>query len=199
MTYGYIRVSTDMQTVENQKLAITEYCDKYNYQNIVWYSETISGTKSINKRELGKLLNTAQSGDTIIITAISRFGRNMIMILDICQKFIDKKVKVIVIKEGFTIEDNLNTKVLLFAFGLSAELERTLLSERTQLGLERARHEGKQIGRKVGFKPSNYKLTKYHDNIIQWRSEKKSISYIARQCNVDDSTVKAYMIRFNIQ
>ena len=132
MLYGYIRVSTDMQTVQNQKLAIKDYCRKHRLHNIVWYSETISGTKRVEKRELGKLTNTVQSGDTIIITELSRLGRSMLMILQVCQKLLDMNVKVIVIKEGFTIEDNLQTKVLIFAFGLSAELERTLLSERTK-------------------------------------------------------------------
>ena len=144
MVYGYIRVSTAKQTVQNQKIAIKDYCKKNKLRKINWVAETISGTKKIEKRELGKLLNKVTSEDVIVITEISRLGRSMLMIFEVLQTLIEKQVKVIAVKEGFTIEDNLQTKLLVFCFGLSAELERSLLSERTKLGLERAKKEGKQ-------------------------------------------------------
>ena len=153
MNYAYIRVSTSYQTVQNQKLAIREYAKYHRIHKINWISETISGTKSPEKRNLGLLLNKVQKDDVIIITELSRLGRTMTMILNVLQTLLDKGVKVIAIKEGFELGDNIQSKVLAFAFGLSAELERTLLSERTKLGLERARKQGKQIGRRKGQKP----------------------------------------------
>ena len=161
MIYGNIRVSTDKQTCKNQKLAIRAYCKAHRLHNIQWVAETISGTKKPDKGKLGKLLNVVQTGDTIICTELSRLGRSLMMILDVLQELLERGVKVIAIKEGYELGDNIQSKVLAFAFGLSAEIERTLLSERTKQGLERARKNGKQIGRLPGQKPKHYKLTPY--------------------------------------
>lgn len=159
MNYAYIRVSTSTQTVQNQKLAIKDYAKSHRIHNITWIAETISGTKQPEERQLGNLINQVSSGDMIIITELSRLGRSITMILNVLQILLEKNVRVIAIKEGYELGDNIQSKVLAFAFGLSAELERTLLSERTKLGLERARKQGKHIGRKKGQKPSKYKLT----------------------------------------
>ena len=150
MLYGYIRVSTSCQTTENQKIQIKKYCKEKRLHNIVWYSETISGTKQPDKRELGKLLQGIKSGDIIIVTEISRLGRSMMMIMNVLDYCLKKNVKVIAIKENFILDNSIACKALMFAFGLSAEIERTLISERTKAGLERARKRGKQIGRKSG-------------------------------------------------
>ena len=132
MNYAYIRVSTNYQTVQNQKIAIREYAKYHRIHNIVWVAETISGTKNPEKRKFGSLLSAANEGDTIIVTELSRLGRSMMMILDVLQLLLEKNVKVIAIKEGYELGDNIQSKVLAFAFGLSAEIERTLLSERTK-------------------------------------------------------------------
>ena len=158
MVYGYIRVSTDKQTVENQKIEIKKYCKYHKLRNIKFISETISGTKKIEKRKLGELVNLAQKDDIIVVTELSRLGRSMIMILDTLQILLDKNVKVIAIKEGYELGDNIQSKVLAFAFGLSAEIERNLISERTKQGLQRVRKNGVHIGRKKGVKNKRLKL-----------------------------------------
>ncbi|WP_373826042.1 recombinase family protein, partial [Bacteroides heparinolyticus] len=56
MIYGYIRVSSDKQTVENQRFEINSFCEKEKLIINDWIEETISGTKSYNKRQLGHLL-----------------------------------------------------------------------------------------------------------------------------------------------
>lgn len=159
MNYGYIRVSTDKQTVENQKLVIKQYCKQHRVTKIQWVAETISGTKAPEKRKLGTLLNLVAEGDTVVITELLRLGRSLIMIFNVLQFFLEKKVKVIAIKENYELGDNVQSKVLAFAFGLSAEIERQLISERTKAGLERARKAGKQIGRLKGIPPTKFKLT----------------------------------------
>ena len=184
MNYGYIRVSTDGQTVENQKLAIRNFCRYRRLRHVQWVAETISGTKKPEKRKLGSLLSTVQEGDTIIVTELSRLGRSLMMILDVLQELLEKKVSVIAIKEGYELGDNIQSKVLAFAFGLSAEIERTLLSERTKQGLERARKAGKQIGRLPGQKPLHYKLTPHRYKIRHWLKEGRSKLSIARELGV---------------
>ena len=198
MIYGYIRVSTDKQTCKNQKLAIRAYCKAHRLHNIQWVSETISGTKKPNKRKLGKLLGCVQAGDTIICTELSRLGRSLMMILDVLQELLERGVKVIAIKEGYELGDNIQSKVLAFAFGLSAEIERTLLSERTKQGLERARKEGKQIGRLKGQRPKRYKLSGKAAFIRRNRILGRSKLSLARELSVTWATLNNFMKRNNI-
>ena len=199
MNYAYIRVSTNYQTVQNQKIAIREYAKYHRIHNIVWVAETISGTKNPEKRKLGSLLSATNEGDTIIVTELSRLGRSMMMILDVLQLLLEKNVKVIAIKEGYELGDNIQSKVLAFAFGLSAEIERTLLSERTKQGLERARKMGKQIGRRPGQKPKKYKLTGKGAYIRRQRIEGRSKLSLAKEFGVTWVTLNKFMIKNKIQ
>lgn len=193
MIYGYIRVSTGGQSVENQKLAIRAFCRHRRLRHVQWVAETTSGTKKPEKRRLGLLLSSAQEDDTIIVTELSRLGRSLMMILDVLQKLLEQKVRVIAIKEGYELGDNIQSKVLAFAFGLSAEIERALLSERTKQGLERARKEGKQIGRRPGQRPLHYKLTPHRHKIRRWLKEGRSKLSIARELGVTWCTLDRFI------
>ena len=192
MNYAYIRVSTDSQTVENQRLAIRNYAEKKGIENIKWFSETISGTKNPEKRKLGDILNVAKEGDLIIVTELSRLGRSLIMVLNVIQLLMDKKVSLVSLKEGYELGDNIQSKVIAFAFGLASEIERTLISERTKAGLERARQNGKRIGRQVGEKPHYFKLTPYRDKIKKYISEGRSLNSMAKEFGVMWGTMKAF-------
>ena len=151
MIYGYIRVSTQEQNLENQRNCILEH-----YQVDEFVEEKKSGTIDYSKRSLGGLMKKVKQGDTIVTTEISRFGRSLSMIFKIIQELNDKKVHVIAIKNNFEINNNddknngLVSNVLMFAFGLSAQIERDLISERTKMGLSVARSKGKRIGRQKG-------------------------------------------------
>jgi len=193
MIYGYIRVSTEKQTVKNQKMAIRAYCKQRRLHNVVWVDETISGCKKPEKRKLGQLLQTVTKDDMIIVTELSRLGRSMIMILDVLQLLLDKGVKTIAIKEGYELGDNIQSKVLAFAFGLSAEIERQLLSERTKLGLERARKAGKRLGRLPGQKLKRHKLTGKGAYMVRELEKGRSMRSLARELHVSWSTVDTYL------
>lgn len=198
MNYAYIRVSTNMQTVQNQKIAIREYAKYHRITKIQWIAETISGTKTPEKRKLGNLLDNAKNGDVIIVTELSRLGRSLMMILNVLQSLLESGVKVIAIKEGYELGDNIQSKVLAFAFGLSAEIERTLLSERTKQGLERARKQGKHIGRRKGQKSKKYKLTGKAAYIKRERSTGRSKLSLAKEFNVTWITLNKFMIKNKI-
>lgn len=83
MVYGYIRVSSDKQTVENQRFEINNFCEKQNLEINDWIEETISGTKNYSKRQLGLLLRKVSKDDIIICSELSRLGRNLFMIMEI--------------------------------------------------------------------------------------------------------------------
>ncbi len=83
MVYGYIRVSSDKQTVENQRFEIERFCEQQHLSVDGWIEETISGVKNYNERELGRLLKRVGKGDTIICSELSRLGRSLYMIMEI--------------------------------------------------------------------------------------------------------------------
>ena len=150
MVYGYIRVSTDRQTVENQRFEIKRFCKENNLQVDKWISETISGAKSVDKRRLGKLLKGVKSGDIIICSEISRLGRSLFMIMSVLNRCMEIGAKVWTIKDNYRLGDDITSKVLAFAFGISAEIERKLISQRTKEALARKKAEGVTLGRPKG-------------------------------------------------
>lgn len=150
MIYGYIRVSSDKQTVENQRFEINKFCEKEKMKVDGWIEETISGTKAYDKRQLGSLLKRIQKGDIIICAELSRLGRNLFMIMEILNICMTKECKVWTIKDNYRLGEDIQSKVLAFAFGLSAEIERNLISQRTKEALARKKAEGIVLGRPKG-------------------------------------------------
>lgn len=198
MVYGYIRVSTGKQTLENQRLEIRRYCKLRKLRNVQWVQETVSGMRKPEKRRLGRLIEQSRPGDVIVIAEISRLGRSLLMILNVLQSFLEKGVQVRAIKEGYELGDNIQSKVLAFAFGLSAEIERQLISERTKAGLVRAVRAGKRLGRPKGRKSCRYKLTGKGGRIRRARMDGISKSALARELGVTWLTLDRYMKRMGI-
>ena len=154
MIYGYIRVSSDKQTVENQRFEINKFCERQNIMINDWIEETISGTKNYNTRELGNILKKVHKDDSIICSELSRLGKNLFMIMEIRNICITKECKVWTIKDNYRLGEDIQSKVLAFAFGLSAEIERNLISQRTKEALAKRKAEGVILGRPKGRKSS---------------------------------------------
>lgn len=179
MNYGYIRVSSDKQTVENQRFEIERFAEASSLKIDGWIEETISGTKNYDKRELGKLLKKVKKGDLIICAELSRLGRNLFMIMEILNICMSKECKVWTIKDNYRLGEDIQSKVLAFAFGLSAEIERNLISQRTKEALARKRSEGVVLGRPVGRKSSHVKLSGNEETIRTLRQRNVSKCEIA--------------------
>ena len=184
MNYGYIRVSSDKQTVENQRYEIEKYCEKHAIKIDGWIEETISGTRLYNKRQLGQLLKRVKKGDMIICSELSRLGRNLYMIMEILNICMRRECMVRTIKDGYTLGDDIQSKVLAFAFGLSAEIERNLISQRTKEALARLKAAGHTLGRPKGAKGKKHKLDEKKQLVERMRKDGASISSIARKLNV---------------
>lgn len=193
MYYGYIRVSSDKQTVENQRFEINNFCEKQGVTIDGWIEETISGTKNYDKRALGKLLKKVNKDDVIICSELSRLGRNLFMIMEILNICMNRECRVWTIKDNYRLGDDIQSKVLAFAFGLSAEIERNLISQRTKEALARKRAEGVVLGRPVGRKSSHVKLTGKDEAIKVLREQGVSIVKIAKIFKVDRMTVAKYI------
>lgn len=193
MNYGYIRVSTDKQTTENQKFEIEKYCQERNIAIDEWIEETISATKKLEDRKFGELLFRMQGEDQLIVTELSRLGRNLMQIMSILHGCMERDIKVFTIKEHYELGNNINSKVLAFAFGLSAEIERNLISQRTREALARKKAEGVILGRPKGRKSNNLKLSGKESEIRLLLNKKKSHSAIARIIGVHRFTLTSYV------
>ena len=193
MNYGYIRVSSDKQTVENQIFEIVRFSQKEVIQIDGWIEETVSGVKDYGKRELGTLLDNLQYNDLIICSELSRLGRSLFMIMEILNQCMNKGCRVWTITDGYRLGDDIQSKVLAFAFGLSAEIERNLISQRTKEALARKRAEGIVLGRPKGRKSSKLKLTGEETAIMTLRARGVSISEIARIYKVNRNTVSTFI------
>jgi len=193
MVYGYIRVSTDRQTVENQRFEIERFCLINNISIDLWVEETISGTQLPEKRLLGSLLAGAKTGDLIVCSELSRLGRNMFMIMSVLNHFMINDVKIWTIKDNYRLGDDIQAKILAFAFGLSAEIERELISQRTKEALARRRSEGYKLGRPFGSKSRRLKLSEHEAEIRSLLAENVSKSAIARKFGVCRKTVISFV------
>lgn len=199
MNYGYIRVSSDKQTVENQRFEIENFAKQNNIIIDGWIEETISGTKNYDKRELGKLLKKVKKDDLIICAELSRLGRNLFMIMEILNICMTKECKVWTIKDNYRLGEDIQSKVLAFAFGLSAEIERNLISQRTKEALARKKSEGIVLGRPKGRKSSHVKLSGKEEVIRVLRQQNVSKSEIARIFGVHRMTVDAFIKNNNLE
>ncbi len=193
MNYGYIRVSSDKQTVENQRFEILQFCKREGIVVDGWIEETASGAKAYDKRQLGRLLGRVKKDDLIICSELSRLGRNLFMIMEILNHCMTKECRVWTIKDNYRLGDDIQSKVLAFAFGLSAEIERNLISQRTREALARKKAEGVTLGRPVGRKSSHVKLSGKEEIIRDLREHGVSISEIARIYKVHRNTVSSFI------
>ena len=198
MIYGYIRVSSDKQTVENQRFEINNFCKRESLVIDGWIEENISGTKAYNKRELGKLLDKVKKEDLIICAELSRLGRNLFMIMEILNICMTKECRVWTIKDNYRLGDDIQSKVLAFAFGLSAEIERNLISQRTKEALARKKAEGVILGRPKGKKSSQEKYKLFGKEVLIQELLKNKVSkrQIAKICKVDRNTLDRYIKTF---
>lgn len=196
-TIGYIRVSSNKQTIEHQRFEIKKFTSKNDIKIDTWVEETISSRKALNKRKLGELLETLQSGDILISCEISRLGRSLLEVMRILETCLNKECQVWTIKENYRLGNDIQSKVMAFAFGLAAEIERKLISDRTKSSLANIKASGKKLGRPFAAQSKKLKLTKNTNKILTLLQKGSSKSEIARALGVNRSTVRRFIQRLS--
>ena len=151
-TVAYLRISTRSQDLANQKLAILEFSQKRRFTVDPFIESRISSRKSPLERRIDEMLGTLQPGDRLLVSELSRLGRSLGQVIQIVETLVRRKIRFIAIKEAieFDGKQDLRTKVMIALFGLFAEVERALISERTKEGLAAAKAKGKRLGRPKG-------------------------------------------------
>ena len=188
--YGYLRVSTDKQDCENQKIGVEELAKKQGVPIESWIiDDGVSGIKEPEKRKLGKLLKRIKSGDVIICSELSRLGRRLFMVISILEHCMKIGAKVLTVKDGYELGDNVQSKILAFAFGLVAELEREMISKRTKEALQRRKMNGQAIGRMKGAKNKRHVLDGKEDKIIALLNAGVAKTKIAKDLKISNGTL----------
>lgn len=193
MIVAYLRVSTGKQNLENQKEEIRKFAQDKGWNIDKWVEEVVSGTTSQKYRKLGNLLKKLKKGDTLIVTEISRLSRTLTEIMTIMGLSLKKGVNIYTTKEKYTFDDTINSKVLCFAFGLVAEIERNLISMRTKEALALRKAEGVPLGRKRGSNTKIIYLRECKGQIMSMQDRGLSKSRICRELKVSRGTFYKYL------
>jgi DNA invertase Pin-like site-specific DNA recombinase len=198
--WGYLRISTDNQRTENQKLAVLEYVNSKLIPINGWIDTKTSSGKSTKEKRIDELLAKLEGGDTIIVADLSRLGRSVGQIAILVDELLKKKIKVICLKENITLngKSDAQTKVVVTMFSLLAEIERALISERTKDGLAKARLEGKLLGRPKGTIGKS-KLDGKEKEIKEYLAKKVNRANLARIYGVSFPTIENFIKSRNLR
>lgn len=188
MIIAYLRISTGKQFLSNQREEIRRYADGRNWVIDQWVTEVASGNRKGSDRKLGILLKQMKRGDTLIVTEVSRLSRTLTDIMGIMGLCLEKGINLYTTKEGYSFDNSINSKVLCFAFGLVAEIERNLISLRTREALALRKAEGITLGRKKGSYTKRNILSDNVSNIIKMLKQDKSVADISRHFRVSRDT-----------
>ncbi len=202
MIYGYLRVSSDEQDVNSQKQGVVKFAEEHNMPIDKFITdEGVSGGKDPDKRNLGPLLKLINEGDVIICSEISRLGRDLYMVMDILHFCMERKAVIYTVKDKFVLGDDIQSKVLAFAFGLSAEIERQMIRQRTKEGLRLRVKMGVLVGRPLGAyveeplaldeKQKALLIEQYNWGVPERR--------LAENFNVDRNTIARWLHRWGIK
>ena len=136
-TTAYLRISTGGQELNNQRLAILDYAQKEKLQIDRFLEIQSSSRKSLKERGIDGLFSGMEAGDLLLVSEISRLGRSVGQIIQIVDELIKNQINFIAIKENIRLngKQDIQSKVMITMFGLFAEIERDLISERTREGL----------------------------------------------------------------
>lgn len=192
MIIGYLRVSTGKQHPANQQDEIRRFAESRNWTVDKWITEVVSGKKREQDRKLGVTLRRMKRGDTLVITEISRLSRTLTDVMAIMGMCLKKRINLYSTKEGYAFDDSINSKVLCFAFGLVAEIERNLISMRTREALALRKAEGMVLGRRHGSYTKFNVLVENRREVIRMLARNKSISVICEHFGLSRDTFNRF-------
>lgn len=192
---GYIRVSSNKQTLEHQHFEIDQFAKKQKLSIDLWIEEKISSRKALKKRKLGMILDNLKENDILIACEISRLGRLLLEVMKILETCLNKNCQVWTLKENYRLGNDIQSKVLAFAFGLAAEIERNLISQRTKSSLANLKASGKKLGRPLSSESKKLKLSENAKKVHYLLSQGYTKSKVAQMLEVQRSTLRRFLSR----
>lgn len=197
MIYGYLRVSTDKQDVNSQKQDVDRFAKDKGWTIDEYITdEGVSGGKNPEKRNLGPLLDKVKKDDKIVSSEISRLGRDLYMVMDILHLCMERGVVVYTVKDRFVLGDDVTSKVLAFAFGLAAEIERQMIRLRTKEGLRLRMKMGVLVGRPQGVGGKIKATEEMKAAILEQYKWGVPLRRLAKNFNVGRNTIDRWLFRW---
>ncbi len=185
--YGYCRVSTNTQNTDNQKYYLLDYANTQKFQLEEIIEVVSSSRKSKKNREIDSLLEMVEDGDHIYIVKLDRLGRNTKEVLEIIDQIKNRNVVLHIIKDNIVVnptDTNPITTMFLTLLSAFATMERDFISERTKMGLVKARRAGKLIGKQKGSISHNTQFEPYREKIFEWLEVGLSYEKIIKQIGI---------------
>lgn len=196
MTIAYLRVSTNDQDLEKNKFDILQLANDKGLGQVAWVEEHISGRVSWRKRKLGEILETANPGDNLIVSELSRLGRSMLECMEILSLAVQKQLNIYAVKGNWRLDNSIQSKVVAMAFAIAAEIERDLISQRTKEALAARRRAGKRLGRPRGVGKS--KLDPYRVEIVALLANGSRQTFIAKRYNTTKANLSRWMKKHHL-
>jgi DNA invertase Pin-like site-specific DNA recombinase len=196
-TVGYLRVSTTDQDLEKNKADILGFANDRKLVPVTWVEEKVSGAKSWKTREIAKVVDSLDTGDSLIVPELSRLGRSTLDILQILAELRKKNVNVYAIKGAWTLNGTIEGKVFLTMMALFAEIERDLVSARTKEALKARKAAGVKLGRPKG--PGKSRLDQYRAEIEALLKNGSTKAFVARRYKVSEPTMFNWLRKNKIE
>ena len=190
-TIAYLRVSTGEQDLQKNKFDILQLANDKGLGPVEWVEETVSGRVSWKKRRIAQVLEQLDSGDTLIVSELSRLGRSMLECMEILSIALEKKIFVYAVKGNWQLDDSIQSKIVAMAFSMAAEIERDLISQRTKEALAAKKKAGMKLGRPTG--PGKSKLDKHRPEIEALLANGSTQRFIAQRYNTTEANLSRWM------
>lgn len=195
--FAYLRVSSDQQDNQNQKLSILDYCNSLHINHLHFVEDTVSGKISWKDRKIGEILHKAQKGDVIVVAEVSRLGRSALQVLEILEFAANRGISVHIAKNRFVMDGSMQATIIATILGLAAHIEREFISLRTKEALTKCKNDGKKLGRPKG-PAQTLKLDQHMDTITKYLSKGISKRSIAKLIECSPSSLYSWMKRRKI-
>ena len=195
--FCYLRVSTNAQDVQNQKVGLFDYCTNKGISPLIIIEDTASGKVHWQKRQIGQVLKNASSGDLIIAAEISRLGRSALQVLEILETAAEKRVSVHIAKNNMIMDGSMQSTITATILGLAAQIEREFISSRTKEALAKKKADGIKLGRPKGH-ASQLKLDSHQEEIIDYLKKGISKRSIAKLVDCAPATLYKWLKRRRI-
>ena len=196
-TIAYLRVSTIDQDIEKNKAAILHLANSKMLGHVQFVEEKVSGKVSWRKRKIANILDTAQKGDNIIVSELSRLGRSMLECMEILSIATQKGVNLYAVKGDWQLNNSIQSKIVAMAFSMAAEIERDLISKRTREALLVKKQNGMKLGRPKGVGKS--KLDAVRIEIEALLRNGATQTFIAKRYTTTEANLHQWMKKHGIR
>ena len=188
---GYLRVSTNGQELENQKLGILKFANEQGWK-VDFVEETVSGRVSYKERELGRVVGTLSKDDVLIVSELSRLGRSMLEIMTLLCELSEKGIRVYAVKGSHKVDNSIQSKIMTMVLCMAAEIEKELISQRTKEALQRMKQAGVTLGRPKGV-PGKSRLDGKEEEIKKLLDKEVGIASLAKIYDCSWPTMKNFI------